>query len=150
MSVKEPTPPLRLTDFSGNAVLAMAQKGLTCHICPVPLMGFSCPNTPAGAMALGNAEMLGILTTIKSFNPHVPVEASLVSGVMDAKTGRVDFSVPEAILIDLRIVQLYEDYYHLDCSVGVSWIDVKHPGLQAGLKRAFKVVTESFSRVSSN
>lgn len=143
MSVKEPTPPLRLTDFSGNVILAMARKGLTCHICPMPLMGFSSPITPAGAMALGNAEILGIWTAIKSFNPNIPVEASVVSGVMDAKTGQVSFSAPEAILIDLGIAQLYEDYYHLDCSVGVSWIDAKYPGLQAGLERAFKVVTES-------
>lgn len=143
MSVKEPTPPLRLTEPDGNVILAMARKGLTCHICPMPLMGFSSPITPASAMALGNAEILGIWTAIKSFAPDVPVEASVVSGVMDAKTGQVSFSAPEAILIDLGIAQLYEEHYHLDCSAGAPWIDAKYPGLQAGLERAFKVVTAS-------
>ncbi len=144
MTVKEPTPPLRLTEPDGNVILAMARKGLACHICPMPLMGLSSPITPASAMALGNSEILGIWAAIKSFAPDVPVEASVVSGVMDMRIGRASFSAPEAILIDLGIAQLYQDYYHLSCSIGPSWIDARYPGAQAGLERAFKFVIEAF------
>ena len=141
MGVKEPTPPLRLTNTPGEVIAFMAKKELPCHITPMPLMGLSAPITPAGAMAIGNAEILGIWTCIKSLTPTAPVEASTVAGVMDMRTGRAIFGVPEPVLIDLGLAQLYGRYYGLEYNHGVSWIDAKYPGAQAGLERMFKLMT---------
>lgn len=143
MSVKEPTPPLRLTDTDGQIILAMARKGLPCHIVPMPLMGLSSPITPASSIVICTAEILGIWTAIKAVAPHAPVQAQVVAGVMDMRTGRASFAAPEAILIDLGVSQLFERRYGLNCDTGVSWIDAKYPGVQAGLERAFKLTSSA-------
>lgn len=141
MSVKEPTPPLRLTSSDASVIVAMARKGLPCYIVPMPLMGLSAPITPASAVVLGTAEILGIWTAIKALAPDAPVQAQVVSGVMDMRIGRAVFAAPEAVLIDLGIAQLFDRKYGLKCDTGASWIDAKFPGEQAGLERAFKLAS---------
>ena len=141
MSVKEPTPPLRLTDTDGAVILAMAKKGLPCYIVPMPLMGLSAPITPAAGIVICTAEILAIWTAIKAIAPDAPVQAQVVSGVMDMRTGRSSFAAPEAILIDLGVATLFDRRYGLKCDTGVSWIDARYPGIQAGLERSFKLTS---------
>ena len=141
MSVKEPTPPLRFTRAAGEVTLAMAKKGLPCSIVPMPLMGLSAPVTPAASIMICTAEILGIWAAIKAVAPQAPVQAQVVSGVMDMRTGRASFAAPEAVLIDLGVAQLFRDRYGLKCDTGVSWIDAQYPGVQAGLERAFKLTS---------
>jgi len=141
MSVKEPTSPFRLINQAGEVFLAMARKGLPCHVSPMPLMGLNVPVTPAAAIAVVNAEILALWTAIKAVNPDAPVQASVVSGAMDMRLGRASFAAPEAILIDLGMAQLYERRYQLVCDTGVSWIDARYPGTQAALERVFKLMS---------
>ena len=139
MSVKEPTSPLRLTDVAGRVILAMARKGLPCHIVPMPLIGISAPITPAAGIVVCTAEILGIWAAIKAVAPGAPVQAQVVAGVMDMRTGRASFAAPEAVLTDLGVAQLFRRKYGLKCDTGVSWIDAQYPGVQAGLERSFKL-----------
>jgi trimethylamine--corrinoid protein Co-methyltransferase len=139
MSVKEPTSPLRLTDSAGNVLAAMAKKELPCYIVPMPLMGLSAPVTPASSIIISTAEILGIWTAILSLSPQAPVQAQVVSGVIDVRTGRACFAAPEAILIDLGVASLFRDKYGLKCDTGTSWIDAKYPGVQASLERNLKL-----------
>jgi trimethylamine--corrinoid protein Co-methyltransferase len=140
MSVKEPTSPLRLTPEPGAMLLAMAEKGLPCHFCPMPLLGLNVPITPAAGVCVVNAEILATWTAVKAVNPDAPVEASVVSGSMDMRHGRPNFGAPEVILTDMTISQLYERYYGLTCDQGISWIDATYPGTQAALERVFKLM----------
>ena len=143
MSVKEPTSPLRLTPEPGTLLFAMAEKGLPCHFCPMPLLGLNVPITPAAGVCVVNAEMLATWTAVKAVNPDTPVEASVVSGSMDMRHGRPNFAGPEVILTDMMISQLYERYYNLTCDQGISWIDATYPGTQAALERVFKLMASA-------
>jgi len=144
MSVKEPTPPLRLTDKDGEIILAMAKKGLPCSIAPMPLMGLSSPVTPASAIAVCAAETLAIWTAIKAVAPHAPVQAQVISGVMDMRTGRASFAAPEAVLIDIGVAEFFARKYDLKYDTAPSWIDARCPGIQAGLERTFKLTACAF------
>lgn len=143
MSVKEPISPLQLTPEPADVLLAMARKGLPCHITPMPLLGLNVPITPAAGICVVNAEILAIWTAVKAVNPDAPVEASIVSGSMDMRNGKPNFAAPEVILSDMMISQLYERYYHLTCDQGISWIDAKYPGAQAALERVFKLMSSA-------
>jgi trimethylamine--corrinoid protein Co-methyltransferase len=140
MSVKEPTSPLKLTDTAGEVLYAMAQKGLPCHLTPMPLLGLNVPMSIPAGICVVNAEILATWTAVKAVNPDAPVEASVVSGSMNMKYGQPNFAAPEVILSDMTISHLYEKYYHLQCDQGISWIDAKYPGTQAALERMYKLM----------
>ncbi|MHC4797360.1 MAG: trimethylamine methyltransferase family protein, partial [Planctomycetota bacterium] len=140
MSVKEPTSPLKLTPQAGEVLLAMAQKGLPCHVTPMPLLGLNVPVFPAAGVCVVNAEILAMWAAVKAVNPEAPVEASVVSGSMDMRHGRPNFAAPEVVLTDMIISQLYERHYNLQCDQGIGWIDAKYPGPQAAFERVFKLM----------
>lgn len=140
MSVKEPTSPLKLTNTAGEVLYAMAQKGLPCHLTPMPLLGLNVPMSIPAGVCVVNAEILAVWTAIKAVNPDAPVEASVVSGSMNMKYGQPNFAAPEVILSDMVMSHLYERYYHLQCDQGISWIDANYPGTQAALERMYKLM----------
>jgi trimethylamine--corrinoid protein Co-methyltransferase len=140
MSVKEPTSPLKLTDAAGEVLYLMAQKGLPCHITPMPLLGLNVPMSIPAGICVVNAEILAIWTAVKAVNPDAPVEASVVSGSMNMRYGQPNFAAPEVILSDMMISHLYERYYKLQCDQGISWIDANYPGTQAALERMYKLM----------
>jgi trimethylamine--corrinoid protein Co-methyltransferase len=141
MSVKEPTSPLKLTGTPGEVLYAMAQKGLPCHITPMPLLGLNVPMSIPAGICIVNAEILAIWTAAKAVNPDTPVEASVVSGSMNMRYGQPNFAAPEVILSDMVISHLYEKYYKLQCDQGISWIDANYPGTQAALERMYKLMS---------
>ena len=140
MSVKEPTSPLKLTNTPGEVLHAMAQKGLPCHLTPMPLLGLNVPMSIPAGVCIVNAEILAVWTAVKAVNPDAPVEASIVSGSMNMRYGQPNFAAPEVILSDMLISHLYEKYYHLQCDQGISWIDANYPGTQAALERMYKLM----------
>ena len=105
---KETISPLKLDGVSGSILLALAKKQLPCIIVPMPIMGATTPVTPASAIVIANAEILGVMAAIKALDPEVPTGGGVLGGVLDMKTAVPSYAAPEACLIDAGMVSLYE------------------------------------------
>ena len=93
---------------------------------------------------ISNAEILGVMTAIKAYNPDTPVCGGAISGVLNMATISVNYSAPEAILMDLGLAQLYRRFYKLNCGVGAGYIDAKYPSTQSGIDSVFKTLCSVF------
>ena len=130
-------PPLELNAVEALTVEALAKKGLPVMVLVMPLMGLTGPVTVFSNAVIATAEILGVWAGAKAVNPQATLEAAVVSGVMEPRTGNVCFSAPEVLAIDLAAAQFFRSR-GLRCGTGVGLIDAPAPGVAAAYERAFK------------
>jgi trimethylamine:corrinoid methyltransferase-like protein len=87
---------------------------------------------------IGAAEILGVWTATKAIGENTPVEAGVISGTLNPKTGAACFSGPETMLQDLAIAQLFREKYGTRCSTGPGFIDAPVPGPLSIYERTLK------------
>jgi trimethylamine:corrinoid methyltransferase-like protein len=138
ININDTTPPLKLSRQEGRVIEALAARRLPVHILPMPLAGIAGPITPLANAMIGAAEILGVWAAVKALDPHVPVECSVVSGVLEPRSGGASFSGPEPAWIDAAIAQLFRRRYGVRCGVGVGFIDAPVPGAAAVFERTLK------------
>jgi len=114
------------------------KAGVPVVVMPMPLAGTTGPVTPAGTMALNNAEFLGNLVILELANPGAPVLYSPGVGVSNFKTGYHRWA-PEASLMHLGLTQLAR-YYELPSEVGVMGGGSKLLDAQAGYQKAISII----------
>lgn len=138
ININDTTPPLQLSRHEGAVIEALAARRLPVYILPMPLAGIAGPITPMSNAMIGAAEILGIWTAVKALDRDIPVECSVVSGVLEPRTGGACFSGPEPAWIDAAIAQLFRRRYRIRCGVGAGFIDAPVPGVAAALERTLK------------
>jgi trimethylamine:corrinoid methyltransferase-like protein len=138
ININDTTPPLKLSCQEGAVIEALASRRLPVYILPMPMAGIAGPITPLANAMIGAAEILGVWTAVKAFDRETPVECSVVSGVLEPRTGGACFSGPEPAWIDAAIAQLFRRRYGLRCGVGVGFIDAPVPGTAAVFERTLK------------
>ena len=132
--------PLSINSHECGNIEALAERDLPVMIIPMPLTGVNVPVTLASAVMLGVAEILGTWAAVKAMNPEAPVEAGVITGTMDGRTGAASFSSPECILQDIAIAQIFRHRLKTRCSVGVGFNDASYPGAASTMHRAFKLM----------
>ena len=130
-------PPLELNAVEALTVEALAKNALPVMVLVMPLMGLTGPVTVFSNAVIATAEILGVWAGAKAVNPQATLEAAVVSGVMEPRTGNVCFSAPEVLAIDLAAAQFFRSR-GLRCGTGVGLIDAPAPGVAAAYERAFK------------
>ncbi len=145
VNVHDTEPPLRVTRPEAAIMMEMARRKLSIFILPMPMAGIAGPIYPIANSIIGAAEILGVWTMAKSIREEAPVEAAVVSGALNPKTGAVCFSGPEAILQDLAIAQLFRERYGIRCSTGPGIIDAPVPGPFSIYERMLKSYCSSLS-----
>jgi trimethylamine--corrinoid protein Co-methyltransferase len=141
VNLHDTEPPLRVTRPEAAIMVEMASRGLSIFILPMPMTGVAGPVYPIANAMIGAAEILGVWTMAKAIRIDTPVEAAVISGAMNPKTGAVCFSGPEAMLQDLAVAQLFRERYGLRCSTGSGFIDAPVPGMLALYERTIKSCT---------
>jgi len=121
-----------------EGAIEYGRAGVPVVVMPMPLAGTTGPVTPAGTMALNNAEFLGDLVILELANPGAPVVYSPVVGVSNFKTGYHRWA-PEASLMHLGLTQLAH-YYGLPSEVGVMGGGSKLLDAQAGYQKAISII----------
>ncbi|MDO9579191.1 MAG: trimethylamine methyltransferase family protein [Bacteroidales bacterium] len=137
ININDTMPPLQLSRPEGEIIEALAARGLPVYILPMPLMGVAGPVTVFANAVIAVAEILGVWTAAKAVNHETPLECSVVSGVLDPRSGNPFFSGPEAIAIDLTVAQFFRSF-GLRCGTGVGFIDAPAPGITATFERTLK------------
>lgn len=139
ITAKETISPLQFPEDDGRILLLLAERGLPCTIIPMPLSGMSAPVTKAANIAVGLAEILGVMTALKCAQPSARLGAAVISGVLDMRSATASFSAPGAILQDLATAQIVEELYGQDFGVGSGYIDASVPGPRAFFERYAKM-----------
>jgi trimethylamine--corrinoid protein Co-methyltransferase len=138
VNIHDTEPPLRVTRPEAAIMVEMARRKLSIFILPMPMTGISGPIYPIANSMIGVAAILGVWTMAKAIGHDTPVEAAVVTGALNPKTGAACFSGPETILQDLAIAQLFRQKYGNRCSTGAGNIDAPVPGPLSIYERMLK------------
>lgn len=96
-----------------------------------PVAGATAPVTLAGSVVVGVAETLGAWFAGWALNEEAGLSAMPCAGVLDMRSGRVLFSCPEALMINVGIYQVFDRMFGLQIGMLADYTDAKVPGLQA-------------------
>jgi trimethylamine:corrinoid methyltransferase-like protein len=145
INIHDTEPPLRVTRPEAAIMVEMARRRLSIFILPMPMAGIAGPVYPIANAIIGAAEILAVWTMAKAIREDTPVEAAVVSGALNPKSGAACFSGPEAVLQDLAVAQLFRSKYGTRCSTGPGFIDAPVPGPLSIYERMLKSVPAALS-----
>ncbi len=132
------TSPLKLDTRSCGVLEEALKHGFPVNFAPMPILGATAPMTPAGAVIVAAAEILGCLTATSLINPDVYYFSTSISGEMDMRTTQVCYCTPSAILTDVVLHQLFRRRYGLVHNVEPGYVEAKVPGLQAAFMKTYR------------
>ncbi|MEG1497245.1 MAG: trimethylamine methyltransferase family protein [Clostridiales bacterium] len=99
-----------------DTIIALAENGIPILPYSSPLTGITSPNTIAGTLVLGNAELLGILALIKLVNHNGKMIYGADTCAPDLLNGTVNYYAKEYNMFAMANRQM-ADYYGLPSSV---------------------------------
>ncbi|GAB4544623.1 MAG: trimethylamine methyltransferase MttB [Anaerolineae bacterium] len=141
----EPSSPLRHTQVVLRKVLMMADHGLPFVYAPGPLDGATAPVTPAGALAMANAEVLSGLVIAQLRRKGTPFVWGSGSGPLDMRTMAAIYAAPEFMWHCMGMAELAHYYYHLPVWGFAGCSDSKLPDMQAGIESALWILWTALS-----
>ncbi len=110
LGYSQATTPLEHPETSLGKLLYMAEMGLPAVHMPSPMMGGTAPVTMAGALALGNAEVLSGLVLAQLKRPGAPFVYSQGLHHMDMKTTISVYGAPEFELARVALAEMARFY----------------------------------------
>ncbi len=102
--------PRRVDGAMADGVIEMARHGQLVTVTPFTLCGAMAPTTLAGALALQNAEALGVIALAQMVRPGAPVMYGGFTSNVDMKSGAPAFGTPEYVRAALAGGQLARRY----------------------------------------
>jgi trimethylamine--corrinoid protein Co-methyltransferase len=141
----EPSSPLRHSEVALRKMLVMADHGLPFVYAPGPIEGASAPVTPAGSLAMANAEVLSGLTIAQLRRRGTPFVWGSGSGPLDMRTMVGTYGAPEFMLHCMGMAELAHHYYHLPAWGFSGCSDSKLPDMQAGIESALWILWTALS-----
>jgi trimethylamine--corrinoid protein Co-methyltransferase len=136
----EPTSPLQHSEMALRKMLMMADKGLPFVYAPGPVEGATAPVTPAGSLAMANAEILSGLTIAQLRQPGAPVVYGSGSGPLDMRTTVATYMSPHFMLHCKAIAELGHHLYKLPVWGFAGCSDSKRADMQAGIDSAMWIL----------
>jgi trimethylamine---corrinoid protein Co-methyltransferase len=141
----EPTSPLQHSAEVLRKLLLLADRGLPFVYAPGPVEGATAPVTPAGSLAMANAEVLSGLVIAQLRRPGTPFVWGSGSGPMDMRTTAATYTSPEFMLHCLAMADLAHHYYGLPVWGFAGCSDSKLPDMQAGIESALWILWAALS-----
>lgn len=136
----EPTSPLVHSSEVLRKLLLLADRGLPFVYAPGPIDGASAPMTPAGGLAMANAESLSGIAIAQLRRPGTPVVFGSGSGPLDMRTAVATYCSPEFMLHCLGMAELAHRRYRLPVWGFAGCSDAKLPDVQAGVESALWIL----------
>ncbi len=125
------TSPLQLDEIALSTMKICAEYRQPLIISPGPIAGATGPITPAGNIALGNAELLAAIAITQMMAEGTPVVYGLQATTADMKTGGISIGSPGFSLETAWGARLAK-YYGLPCRAGGASSDAKGVSVQSG------------------
>ncbi len=134
----EPTTPLSHAAEATDKLIYMAEQGLPITHSPAPMMGGTAPITLAGAVAIGNAEMLSSLVIHQLVNPGAPFLYGHGVHHLDMKEMISVYGAPEFQLARVMAAEQAR-FYNMPCWGYAGHSDSKVVDAQAAVDAQFSV-----------
>jgi len=113
-----------------EAAMVFVEAGIPVGFMAMPTMGSTAPAVPAGALVVGNAEVVSAMVLMQLVAPGAAVYHSLLTSAMDPITADYIVSTPEKYLCNAASVQLAHDW-GVPSLVGSFGLDYSEPGTWA-------------------
>lgn len=112
-----------------EGAMLFAEAGVPVGFMAMPNIGSTSPATMAGALAIGNSEVVSAMVLMQLVAPGAPVYHSLLASVMDPRSGNYITGISEKYLCNAAAVQLAHDWnvpslggaFSVDCPTPDSW-----------------------------
>ncbi len=145
----EPTTPLQHSLEATDKLLFCAEHHIPVTHSPAPMMGGTAPITLAGAVALGNAEMLSGLVMHQLQNPGAPFLYGHGVHHLDMKDMVSVYGAPEFQLARVMAAEMGR-FYHLPVWGYAGHSDSKLPDGQAAADMQFSVLVALLAKTNLN
>ena len=136
--------PLAHDTGSLEAGLVAAEAGLPVGYMTMASCASSAPATMAGALLVGNAEVVSVLALMQMAYPGAPVYYAAAQTAMDLRTGAYTGGGPEDYLFGAATNRL-ADFYHVPLSMGAFATGAKQPDWQAALDNSLSCFMASLT-----
>lgn len=134
-----PSSPLTFSDNNCDALLRSVEQGIPFTVIPCPICGETGPITLSGALAQQNAEQFGGIMLMQTITTDLPMVYSGRVCIMDPRTGRDLWGVPEEGLVSAALVQMARRYRMVSDTNGMS-SDVTRWDMQMGFEQMMTVL----------
>ena len=119
-----------------DAAIEFSRAGCPPLLMAMPLIGATAPMTVAGAVVLGNAQVIALATVLQLAAPGSPLCYSSEPMAMDVQSGLFEGLFPAANMVRAAHVQMAR-YYRIPIFIGGWGTCSKAPDVQAGYEKAF-------------
>ncbi len=123
-----------------DAAIEFVRAGCPALMMTMPLVGATSPMTVAGAVLVGNAQVLGLATVCQLAAPGSPICYSTEPMAMDVQSGLFEGLYPAANMVRAAHVQMAR-YYRIPIFVGGWGSCSKVPDAQAAYEKALSAFT---------
>jgi trimethylamine--corrinoid protein Co-methyltransferase len=134
-----PSSPLTYGENNCEVLIRSLEYGIPFCPVPCPICGETGPMTLSGSLAQQNAEILGGLVLMQTIDSTLPVVYSGRVCIMDPRSGRDLWGVPEEALGSVAIIQLARKYGMISDASGMA-SDMTRWDLQMGLELVMTVL----------
>ncbi|HII41266.1 MAG TPA: hypothetical protein HA326_08650 [Thermoplasmata archaeon] len=129
-----PSSPLTYDGHVCDVMLLAAEHGIPVDIVPCPIAGGTAPLSLAGGLAQQNAELLAGVMLLQTVDPKLPSQYSGRLSLLDLRSGKNLWGLPELGLVSAATVQIAHRY-HMTADVYGVTTDANGWDLQIGLER---------------
>lgn len=143
-----PSSPLTYSEHLCDVLIRSLELGVPYSVIPCPIAGGTGPMTISGSLALQNAELLAGIVLMQVVDGSLPTLYSGRVCLMDARSGRDLWAVPEQGLASIAMVQLAGRYGMVSDACGMT-SDVPSWGVQMGLERMLTILMPAMAGVES-
>lgn len=119
-----------------DAAIEFSRAGCPPLLMAMPLIGATAPMTVAGAVVLGNAQVIALATVLQLAAPGSPLCYSSEPMAMDVQSGLFEGLFPAADMVRAAHVQMAK-HYRIPIFIGGWGTCSKAPDVQAGYEKAF-------------
>ncbi|MFH1579402.1 MAG: trimethylamine methyltransferase family protein [Thermoplasmatota archaeon] len=130
-----PSSPLTYDAHAADVIVRGAEYGVSVDLVPCPICGGTAPITIAGGLAQQNAELLAGVMLVHTVTTKIPIQYSGRLSMMDLRTGKNVWGMPEMALASAATVQIAHKYKMIADVYGVT-MDGNMLDIQAGIERA--------------
>ena len=129
-----PSSPLTYDSRVSEVMLRAVESGIPVDIIPCPISGGTAPVTLAAGLAQQNAELLAGVMLLQTVTTHLPIQYSGRLSLLDLRSGKNVWGLPEMGLASAATVQIAHRYHMAADVYGVT-TDANGWDLQIGLER---------------
>lgn len=142
-----PLSPLAWAHDTLGSMIEYAKRGQGVYLLPCIMAGISGPMRPMGMLALQNTEVLSGIVLMNLINEKAPIVYTPSSTVGYMKKGTYTTGTPDMSLINIPLLLMAHDFYHIPSRCMCGMTDAKTPDMQAGLETMQNVMMAIFAEV---